>query len=52
MTFINPTNLRRLLSAGVLAAAATLGGSAIGDPATASAAPKDWVSTATVMGPV
>lgn len=34
--------LRRLVPAALLAAAAVLGGSAVGDPATACAAPGEW----------
>jgi hypothetical protein len=41
-TITMPAHLRRLLPAAVLAATATLGGSAFGDPATACAEPKPW----------
>ena len=37
-----PRRLRLLLPAALIAATAALGGSAIGDPATACAAPKEW----------
>ena len=49
MTTINsaiPRRLRLLLPAALIAAAATLGGSAVGDPATACAGPKEWDSAA------
>ena len=41
MKLIDSAHLRRLLPATLLAAAATLGGSAVGDPAVACAAPTD-----------
>jgi hypothetical protein len=37
-----PTHLRLALPAALLAAAAALGGSAVGDPAIACAAPREW----------
>lgn len=43
MKIIDPSHLRRLLPAVLLAAAATLGGSALGEPATACAVPDaEW----------
>ena len=42
MKLINPAHLHYLVPAALLVATAALGGSAVGDPATACAAPQEW----------